>query len=118
MSFGVPMRRPAGGVVPSREHGSYIASSYSSLVDLKRSILDDPVVATDRVASLEDYDRLRLYVQQLWLVRQVPIECTPWEKDELENLYDRLHLGLQQAIGWFSFLYSLWTVLLVSSFCC
>ncbi|KAH1806029.1 hypothetical protein KXX35_009941, partial [Aspergillus fumigatus] len=98
MSFGVPMRRPAGGVLTSREHGSYIASSYSSLVDLKRSILDDPVVATDRVASLEDYDRLRLYVQQLWLVRQVPIESTPWEKDELENLYDRLHLGLQQAI--------------------
>jgi hypothetical protein len=70
-------------------------------VRLKRAVCDDPVVAGNLVAGDEDFERFVFYYGELGLLLQCPVEMSSWGKDELENMVDRVSLGLWQAMGRF-----------------
>jgi hypothetical protein len=82
----------------------YIVTDNESLLALKNAILEDPVVASNSVARDGDYERFQLYFRQLVLLGEIPLEDTPWERDEVQNMLDRVYLGVEQATCKFSFL--------------
>ncbi|KAJ8174514.1 hypothetical protein LV161_008852 [Aspergillus fumigatus] len=75
----------------------YIVTDNESLLALKNAILEDPVVASNSVARDGDYERFQLYFRQLVLLGEIPLEDTPWERDEVQNMLDRVYLGVEQA---------------------
>jgi hypothetical protein len=68
-----------------------------SLSAFKEAVFNEPFVRDNGVASSGDYDNIVSYMGQLVLLKQIPTAGTPWNDVDIENVHDRLMLGLFQA---------------------
>jgi hypothetical protein len=75
-----------------------LPGSARGVLEMKDVILSDSAVADSGGLCSEELERLYFYFEHICSVRRIPVEATPWGRDELMKNLDRLLACVQQAI--------------------
>jgi hypothetical protein len=76
----------------------YVAPGSDEWERLRSAILEEAVVAHNRKAKSEDYERILYLMTEMIRLRGLSTRCDVWSTAGEHNLFERLMLAMKQAI--------------------